>query len=187
MPSRPSLQAWAKTVGPAPSICSLNLMPGAALPTIDASAALRTSSGSRRRSSPFTLDQVEGVKEYAFVSALVTDEIERGNAVVITGNSLAVDNAGARPQTGQRLNDQREAASEVITRTAVEPHLCASLAGNDAEAVVLDLVQPIAAGRQLVGFGHRNGRQRRLNCHSRSMAGDRRCRENRLYLSHARA
>ena len=40
-----------------------------------------------------------------------------------------------------------------ISGTAVEPHLRASLAGNDAEAVVLDLVQPLAARRQLVGFG----------------------------------
>jgi hypothetical protein len=31
--------------------------------------------------------------------------------------------------------------------------LRASLAGDDAEAVVLDFVQPIAAGRQLIGFG----------------------------------
>ena len=31
--------------------------------------------------------------------------------------------------------------------------LSASLAGNDAEAVVLDLVQPLAAGWQLIGFG----------------------------------
>src|SRR5262249_53557321 len=29
----------------------------------------------------------------------------------------------------------------------------ASLAGNDAEAVVLDLMQPLAAGGQLIGFG----------------------------------
>src|SRR5262249_31556713 len=37
------------------------------------------------------LDQVEGVEENAFVSAVVTDEIERVNAVVIAGDSLAVD------------------------------------------------------------------------------------------------
>jgi hypothetical protein len=30
--------------------------------------------------------------------------------------------------------------------------LSASLAGNDAEAIVLDFVQPLAAGRQLIGF-----------------------------------
>ena len=43
------------------------------------------------------LDQVEGVEEYALVSALVTDEIERSNAVVIAGNSFGVDNAGGVP------------------------------------------------------------------------------------------
>jgi hypothetical protein len=37
------------------------------------------------------LDQVEGVEEYTLVSALVTDEIERGNAVVIAGDSLPVE------------------------------------------------------------------------------------------------
>ena len=31
----------------------------------------------------------------------------------------------------------------------------AILAGNDAEAVMLDFVQPLAAGRQLVGFGRK--------------------------------
>src|SRR5262249_32404032 len=40
-------------------------------------------------------DQVEGVEEYSAVSAVVTDENERGNAVVIAGDSFAVDNARA--------------------------------------------------------------------------------------------
>ena len=53
VPSRPSLQAWAMTVGPSPSICSLNRMPGSALASTRASVALRTSSGSRHKSSPF--------------------------------------------------------------------------------------------------------------------------------------
>ena len=74
--------------------------------------------------------------------AVVTDEIERGNAVVIAGDSFAVDNAGARAQASQRLDDQREAVGEVIAGPAVKPHLGALLAGNDAEAVMLDLVQP---------------------------------------------
>ena len=46
-----------------------------------------------------------------------------------------------------------ETAGEVIAGTAVEPHLRASLAGNDAKTVMLDLVQPLAARRQLIGFG----------------------------------
>jgi ABC-type uncharacterized transport system substrate-binding protein len=52
--SRPILQAWAKTVGPSPPMCSLNRMPGPALASIISSVALRPSSGSRRRSSPFS-------------------------------------------------------------------------------------------------------------------------------------
>ena len=43
------------------------------------------------------LDEIKGVKEYALVSALVTDEIERSNAVVIAGDSFGVDNAGGVP------------------------------------------------------------------------------------------
>ena len=69
------------------------------------------------------------------------------------GDSFAVDDAGTRAQAGQRLDDQREAASEIIARTAIEPHPLAVLASNDAEAIVLDLVQPLAARGQLIGFG----------------------------------
>src|SRR5262249_31597605 len=40
-------------------------------------------------------NEVEGVEEDALVSALVPDEIERSNAVVIAGDSFAIDDAGA--------------------------------------------------------------------------------------------
>src|SRR5262249_31519165 len=99
------------------------------------------------------LDEVEGVEEDALVSALVPDEIERGNAVVIASDSFAIDDAGAGAQAGERISDQRETVGEIVARTAIEPHLRASLAGNDAEAVVFDFMQPLAAGGQLIGFG----------------------------------
>jgi hypothetical protein len=41
-------------------------------------------------------DQVESIEEDALVSAVVTDEIERGNAIVVTGDSLAINDARAR-------------------------------------------------------------------------------------------
>ena len=68
------------------------------------------------------------------VSALVTDEIERGNAVVIASHSFAIDNAGARAQPGERINDQREATGKVIAGPAVEPHPLTILAGDDSES-----------------------------------------------------
>ena len=85
--------------------------------------------------------------------AAVANEIERGDATLIAGDGLAVDDAGARAQACQRLDDQWEAASEVVARTAVEPHPPAGLACYDAEAVMFDFMQPLAAGGQLIGFG----------------------------------
>jgi len=64
---------------------------------------------------------------------------------------VAVHDAGARAQAGQRLDDQREALGEVIAGTAVEPHLCAHLAGDDPKAIVLDLMQPFASLSVLLG------------------------------------
>jgi len=65
-------------------------------------------------------DQVEGVQERAVIMAAVANEIKRGNSVVIAGYSFAIDDAGARAQPGERINDQREATGEVIAGTAVE-------------------------------------------------------------------
>src|SRR5262249_44801319 len=68
----------------------------------DAGAGLGYDRGERglahfQRSTPqvvtIQLDQVKGVEEYALVRAVVTDELERGNAVVVAGNSFAVDDA----------------------------------------------------------------------------------------------
>ena len=54
---------------------------------------------------------------------------------------------------GERINDQREAAGEVVAGPAIEPHPLTILAGDDSESIVLNLMQPQAAGRQRVGFG----------------------------------
>jgi glucose-6-phosphate dehydrogenase assembly protein OpcA len=86
------------------------------------------------------LDQVESLEKHALVSAVVTDEIERGNAVVIASDRLAVDDAGARAQASQRLDDERKAVGEIIARPAVKPDPLVFLAGDDAETVMLDFM-----------------------------------------------
>ena len=55
-----------------------------------------------------------------------------------------------RRTSAATINGKRQ---EVIAGTAVEPHPLTILAGDDTESVMLDLVQPQAAGRQLIGFG----------------------------------
>ena len=72
----------------------------------------RTSSGSPQIVA-VQPDEVEGVEEHALVSAVVTDEIERSNAVVIAGDRLAVDQAEAHPQCRHRRDDVREARQEL--------------------------------------------------------------------------
>src|SRR5262249_28795835 len=99
------------------------------------------------------LDQVEGVEEYAPVRALVADELERGHAAVVASHRFAIDDARARAQARQRLADQRKAVGEVIAGSAVEPHALTILAADNPETVVLNLMQPRPAGRQLIGFG----------------------------------
>jgi hypothetical protein len=108
--------------------------------------------------SPASFVSASGIEKGALVSAVETDEIERGNAVVIASDRLAIDDAGARTQASQRLDDQREAVREIIAGTAVEPHLGTVLAGNNPKTIVLDLVQPLAARRQFIGL--RRGRAR---------------------------
>jgi hypothetical protein len=84
--------------------------------------------------------------------AAVADTIERSDAVVITGDCFPVDDAGARAQAGQRLDNQRETIGEIIARATVEPDVRAVLAGDNAKAIVLNLMQPFAARGQLIGF-----------------------------------
>jgi len=83
----------------------------------------------------------------------VANAIEQSDAVVITGNRLSIDDAGARSQAGQPLNDQWETIGEIIAGTAVEPHLRAVLSGDDPKTIMLNLMQPFAARGQLVGSG----------------------------------
>jgi hypothetical protein len=73
------------------------------------------SAGTRQRvpRPPSTLIELNGddlrrdpLEVRAFVMVAVADAIERSDAVVITGNRLAVDDAGARAQADQRLHDQ---------------------------------------------------------------------------------
>src|SRR5262249_43558482 len=99
------------------------------------------------------LDQVEGVEEYTPVRALVTHELERGHAVVIASHRLPIEDAGARAQARQRLDDEREAPGEVVARSRIKPHAWTVFAGDDPEAVVLNLMQPRLAGWQRFGSG----------------------------------
>ena len=80
----------------------------------------------RRKSSPFSSMRSKAVEEYAPVSALVPDEIERGNAVLVASNRLAIDDAGARAQPGRRTVNTEPLPCSLVTVTS-PPIMRASL------------------------------------------------------------
>jgi len=129
-------------VGPSPSICSLERRAKASFGQHTSKRSLAHFQRITPHVVAIQLDQVEGVEKGVTVMASVADTVERGNAIVIASDSLTVDDAGARAQPGERINDQRETAGEVIARTTIEPHPLLVLACNNAEAVMLDLMQP---------------------------------------------
>jgi hypothetical protein len=51
----------------------------------------------------------------------IPDAVEAWHAVIVAGDRLAVDDAGARAQANQRLDDQREAVGQVVAGAAIEP------------------------------------------------------------------
>jgi hypothetical protein len=71
---------------------------------------------------------------------------------------LPVDDARPSAQPHQRLDDQAEAIGQVVAGAAIESDTVAVLAGDDAEAVVLDLVQPCVPAGRLRRFGRQAGR-----------------------------
>jgi hypothetical protein len=50
----------------------------------------------------------------------VANAIEGSDAIVITGNRFAVDDAGARAQAGQCFDDQGKTIRKIIARATVE-------------------------------------------------------------------
>jgi hypothetical protein len=95
-----------------------------------------TPCGSMIRSSSFAISWA--------MRACTEKRRARGNANVIAGDSFAIDDARARAQACQRLDDQREATDEVVAWTTVEPRSRAVLPGDSPKAVMLDLMKPLA-------------------------------------------
>jgi hypothetical protein len=81
----------------------------------------------------------------------VANALKQCDAVLPARDRLPVDDAGARAQPSEALNDEREAVGQVVARPAVELHPIAVLARDDPEAVMLDFVQPRLAGRWVRG------------------------------------
>ena len=76
----------------------------------------------------------------------MSQQVKRRNAAVVEDDGFAVDRAARQPR--HCLEDQGIALGQILSRPAVEPHPGSIIAGDDADAVQLDLVQPKVAGRR---------------------------------------
>jgi hypothetical protein len=84
--------------------------------------------------------------------ALVADQIKHGEAVVVTGNCLAVDHARTDGQGSDRCGDKGKAESG---RRSYSPHASrvarvAAAMRDDPKAIVLDFVNPAWPGRRFL-------------------------------------
>jgi hypothetical protein len=95
-----------------------------------------------RRILAVELEKVEGAEHHPVVVAAAADQFEHRKPIVVAGDRLAVDNAGARLERGDRRGREREVVGEIGAAAAHEAHSAALARGDDAEAVVLDLVKP---------------------------------------------
>jgi hypothetical protein len=77
--------------------------------------------------------------------------MEGSHASLVAARDLAVDQAGPHLQVVHRLHDQREAHRPVVAAPGDQPEADGISPRHKAIAVVLDLVNPVGAGRQAIG------------------------------------
>src|ERR1700730_5167367 len=158
MPSRRSWQACANTSDPSSSSrCSLNRTPDAARASIRSSVALRTASGSRRTSSPLSsitsnahMKTSASCRRYRIRSKLAMPSSPHD-----TASPSIMQDRERSPPSASTMSGKRYVRS--LPGRLYSRHPVAVLAGDDAEAVMLDLVQPHLAGGERVSFGREAG------------------------------
>ena len=126
-------------------------MPACLPRSSDFRVLLRVSIGSRRKSSPSSSSRSKAQRTAAALGRLPADQVEHRKAVLVGDDRLAVDEAGACRQRRDRRGGQREAPGEIMAVPSEEPHAGSVAPRHDAEAVMLDLVNPIPPGRRLIG------------------------------------
>ena len=87
----------------------------------------------------------------------MAEQLEGSHFPLIAVLHLSIDQAGAYLVVVHGLGHQRIALRPVIAALGDEPDAHGIAAGHQPEAVVLDLVNPIRAGRGLVGWGWEAG------------------------------
>ena len=79
-----------------------------------------------------------------------SNQVEDRKSTLVTDDRLAVDDAGAGRECGDRRDRRRKAVSQIVAVAAQEPDASALTVRQDPEAIVLDLVNPTGSGRRML-------------------------------------
>ena len=77
--------------------------------------------------------------------------MEGSEAPLIAADHLSVEQAGPHLEMIYGLYDEREPVGPVVASPSQQPNAYRVTPGHQAVAVVLDLVNPVGAGRRAVG------------------------------------
>jgi hypothetical protein len=80
--------------------------------------------------------------------AALAQLLEHRHAIVIATDRLAVDQARAHSQCRYSLHDEREALGLLVPIAGEKPDSRGTAPRQEPVAIVLDLVNPVAAGRR---------------------------------------
>ena len=87
----------------------------------------------------------------------MAQELERSHSLRITAHHLAVDQAGPDFEVVHGLHHQRIALRPVVAPPGDKPDADRVTTRHEPKPIVLDLVNPIGAGRGRVGGGRKAG------------------------------
>jgi hypothetical protein len=97
------------------------------------------------------LQQVEGEQESGRLVPALTQHLEDGHSTFVAADDFPVDQAGANLKIVYRLHNQGETARPIVAIAGKQTDAHGIAPGHQPIAVVLDLMDPIGAGRGLVG------------------------------------
>jgi hypothetical protein len=121
---------------------------------------LRSSIGARLKSLPSS-----SRRSKAQSRAGATDQFKDSEAIFVANDRFAIDEAGSRRQRSNGPSDEWETPGKVVPVSCDEPDAGALAPRHDAEAVMLDLMNPAGTRRRLFG----GARQARLKAGQRTI------------------
>ena len=97
------------------------------------------------------LQQVEGIEEGVHLVPAAAQDVEPGEPALVAAHHLPVDQAGPHLEVVHGLDHEREAVRPVVAAPGNQPDADGIAPRHQPVAVVLDLMQPVGAGRRAVG------------------------------------